>query len=321
MNFQGLMKKIAKKDAMNMNYSFLEKIARYYNLDINNINVIPFDQYPHIVEINTSIGSYILKELSYDRKKDYHSVFNILSDCSCVLMPIESIYEEYYTVDENKIYFLYEKIDEVEINPSAEHWADLISNVHMIGGDISGNCNTSFPEDLFSQCNEMLALSHKIMDPVEYEFLLTFLNLCNKNVFLEEKKVFCVNDPCKKNVLSINGVYKLIDMENSSSNYKEYDIQHLMWNMLPEYETKEELKSFWTSFKESYEKKTGLTINKDLLKSIFILDFVRSMAWLYLVSNDNSRKDQERQRIELNIFRSRIKDDLVVNLYNILGEY
>ncbi len=289
-----------------------QHIINNYNLkkEVSSFKICQLEQYPHIFKIEFHNRSLFIKLVDKNRIhcKDLNVLYSDLSNIDSVEKPILTKDNKYISLFKDKIVLLYEELKEITNNPDSIWWAKCLSSIHSISAN--NKYAVCFSNDFYNQTINLLNAAKELMNhEIKSKILKLFKETDVENIHLKSDMVLCHNDPYNLNVMSINGVYKLIDTDGMGMSPKEYDIQRLMWNHLINSNEVYNSLSFWNSFKNNYEPNITEQIDVDLLKKIYILDLVKTTSWLYIVSNDLSRKDTERQKEQLSLFERSFTND------------
>lgn len=306
---------------MDFEQSKLETILKSYISNYKHFIFTRLEQYPHIYYASSNTEEYILKILDNDR--NYNTLFDVLSLSTDVLLPCKTISGEYYTISDNKACFLYKKKTTTFHLPSPELWAKIIYSIHKL----PTNFSILFVniDELITQTKAKLKEAQTFLSDSEYSTIVTFFSKCNQTeeCYYQEnvhQLVISINDPSNNNLVLDKDEYKLIDMEKSTLNYREFDIQHLMWNLMLESNSNKELLLFWKEFKYSYESISNTHIDGKLLKKLYVLDYTRTLLWLHAITQTKERADYKRQKTDLNIIKKKLTTGDALDLFYILGE-
>ncbi len=307
----------AKTDVISKRFIILniKEILKEYQIDASFCSCRQLLQYPHIFNITTDGEEYFLKVLNDRLDFNYNELFNILSNNTNVLLPCKTMSGFYFVPKNNNCYFLYKRIEKPVSYPTADCWARMIAGIHQLNYDEFGQGNTEPIDLLFEQTVTMFKKAIPYMTSPLKKEMFVFFKKYKKNICADEELVISLIDPSKDNILFFEGYYKFIDLENCSINYKEYDFQHLMWNLMSDFLKKEDISDFWRLFKNEYESITGMLVNKSLLLNVYILDFIRSISWLVIVVNDKNRGDWTRQYNDLQKISESVEQGTHLFLY------
>lgn len=289
-----------------------QHIISTYNIKENlfSSKIYQLEQYPHIFKIEFPNCSLFIKSIDKNRIycKDLNVLYFDLSNIDSIEKPILTKDNKYISLFENKIILLYEELEKIVNTPDPIWWSNCLSNIHNIS--VNDKYIICFSNDFYTQTINLLNLAKKFMNhKIKLKISKLFKELDTESINLKNNMVLCHNDPYDLNVMSINGVYKLIDTDGMGLSPKEYDIQRLICNHLINSNEVNNSLSFWNSFKNNYELNINEQIDIDLLKKLYILDLIRTTSWLYIVCNDLSRKDIKRQKEQLSLYERSFDND------------
>lgn len=284
------------------NYDIKEKTSIF--------EIYSFEQYPHIFRLESNNCSFFIKQVDKSRIncKDLNILYSDLATIDCIEKPILTKDKKYVSLFDDKIILLYKELEKIQKNPDSVWWSKCLSNIHNIC--LNNEYMAYFPNDFYNQTIDLLNSVKKFMEPeIETKIMELLMKLDYKDLDLNMNMVLCHNDPYDLNVMASNGEYRLIDTDGMGLSPKEYDIQRLIWNHLINSNEVDNSIEFWCSFKNNYELNVIEKIDTNLLKQLYILDLIRTISWLYIVCNDLSRKDRERQKEQLNLFERSFHND------------
>ncbi len=290
----------------------LKYIINKYNVKCNLslIKVTQLEQYPNILKMEGSNYNFIIKIIQRIQIYCYsiNQLFLDLSSIDCIEKPILTKDGNYFFSIDSQIFLLYEKLQEIKENPSANWWSNCLGSIHNI--QVNKNYKCYYSNDFYKQTLSILAKAEKNISQNIKNKIYQLLNTVNKEIVCKKyKMVLCHNDPYNLNVMYSKQGYKLIDIDSMGLSPREYDIQRLLFNYVINTNNFDEAISFWNLFRDNYEKKTLEKIDINLLKNIYILDLIRTISWLYIVSNDFSRLDRQRQQEQLDLFEKSLEDN------------
>lgn len=263
--------------------------------------------YPHVFMVTLSKCFLVVKKVTQNENLSIDELFHNINNDN-VLLPLLTTQGHYCATVDDSLYLLYDRISEVEEYPSYEWWGNCLSAVHNTKVKTKGHAR-SWTNDVYEAAH-LLNEAKKIMENDIFCRLLDLLNFgLNFSVDKAKQLVICHGDPSQWNVLMDSKGYKLIDMENCFFAPREYDVQHLLWNYTAAFEKYTQWESFCKELIMSYENDTKIKLDLSLLIRILCFDFVKSISWLYFVSNDYTREDQNRQFEELKTFCEIIRKD------------
>lgn len=286
--------------------------------------------YPHVIKITTTDNEFYLKELVIGEKKRawLEQVYSLLEKTEFCIHPLKKMDGKYLSVirDENLThscndfmycYLLTERLEEIQVLPSAEWWARQLANIHRINissilGDMSiTKLKEHIDESILILPNyaSVIEMMKRTMSLIETDVINLLNSLLIDSIderIMQTTGVLVHGDPLNSNVLFSNSDCCLIDFESCGISVKEYDIQRLFVDIATNCSCESELESFVERFMSEYER-SGLAINISLLDYYLRLDLLRTFCWLYESSISYNRQDCERQSLELNKFKSTLR--------------
>ena len=287
-----------------------EKIEEYLN--INDIKIEYFKEYPHVFRLLTNNSKYIGKILDKSRLlcDDINSLFSLLSQNCYLEVPV--LIDKKYGIDlDTKFIVFYNILDEIKENPSSKWWANSLSSIHLLN---SSENNKKYFKTTFY--DETITLFNLAREKLDYDILNYFeyiLNNSNLDIdYKDIKYVLCHNDPYNLNVMKSGDNLKLIDLDCVGLSPSEYDIERLLINEIINSDSNN-FENFLHKFLEKYEEETNYRVNLSLLKKIFLLDLIRVYSWLILVTNTEGRADKNRQIFQLELRNKSIRDERINN--------
>ena len=291
------------------------RLENEYNFNSDILEIKSLRQYPHIFKIYTEDETYIVKLISRSQTNfdDINLLYLLLEKNENILLPEKTKTESYsFNLDE-KIVLLYKMGTPIKISPEANWWAESLNSIHL--NNPNNIFNNSFSPKIYDQTVCLLKdalnyIEEDIKEKVKVLFNQTELN----NKIRYNSFVLCHNDPYVLNIVEHNKVYRMIDTEGMGFAPLEYDIQRLFYNQALICEDIQQLESFWQKFITKYENLSRKKIDLKLLKNIYLCDFIRSISWLYLVSNKEERLDRERQGELLKLYKNSIRNDMHVKI-------
>ena len=304
--------------------SILKYIIDSYNVkcDPSLIEIYQLNQYPHILKLKFPDHNLILKRIQKSKTHcdSINQLYSDLSCIKCVEKPLLTKNGEYTLTIHDQILLLYEKLQELNHSPGPIWWANCLGDIHNITPNKNYKCHYS--NDFYYQTFSILLKAEKYISNDRKKKIYKLLKSIDRDTINEEQDmVLCHNDPYDLNVMFSNGGYKLIDTDGMGLSPREYDIQRLMYNYAINTNSIDNIIRFWKLFKENYEKKTRKKINIKLLQNIYLMDLIKSMSWLYLVCNDSSRSDRQRQQEQLALFEKSLDNDIHSKVLEIINCY
>ena len=236
-------------------------------------------------------------------------LFDKLSKIECVHVPLMNVDGKYSLLIDDKILFLYSELEEINAPPSGIWWAECLADIHKTLEEKKSL--KSFSNNFYDETISLLTSADKYIEKrYQYEIHNMLKTIDLKKI--KEQSIFalCHQDPYILNVMRKEEDYKIIDLECMGLSPKEYDMQRLLYNYAIDENDELKVIEFWNMFKNKYENKTNDIIDIELLKNIYKLDFIRSMSWLYIVSNDLHRSDRDRQKKVLNAYKESIDNNI-----------
>lgn len=300
-----------------MEKQILKSIINDYNIcsDATTICVKAIAQYPHVFRIECPERTLIAKKI--DRSKlhcqNVDELYKDLSKIGSIHTPLRTADGNYSFDIDGIVFFIYRELQETKEAPTPEWWAKCLSSIHRI--DQSHNCSRAFHSDFYQETRSLLASANRhIKGTIASKIYGLMDSISEKRIADISKFTLCHNDPHNLNVMNDGDTYKLIDTECMGLSPKEYDIQRMLYNYALNAGNELEIIEFWGAFKHRYEELSASQIDMGLLKDIYKLDFIRSLSWLYLVTNDLDRFDRQRQMYELDLFNESIDNNIHVKL-------
>ena len=285
-----------------MKKELLTIIKTYYDFNcIEDIKRIKKD-YPHILELNTNNGNFILKIISKLYCESVDMLYNYLSSLDNVLIPEKTINNKYSININDKTIIIYKKILEIKEDLSPIWWANNLEKIHNLSID-----KKFFQNYELLLCEETITLFNLAASYFNDNIKKKLVKLleCYDYKYISDEVVLCHSDPNNSNVMIDGLKYKFIDTDGIRLLPKEFDIQRLFQNEIISGKSIDEILNYWNSFYSNYHN----NIDIKLLKRLYVYDLVRVYSWLTLVSNDIKRVDRERQTKQLNLYQESILED------------
>lgn len=264
--------------------------------------VISIPGYPHVLE-GVCEEPVIIKILEEDMQK-----ISLMNEVYINLRNIGEILSPIFNVDLKPITLLkfgvnivvFEKIDNLETQPEPDWWGRVLAKIHSV--------------KIFNEVQEIescvwIKEAHNYISAVsqymENDIKKILTSMLNELSFLVEKKVVCVlnhGDPANYNVLKCKNQYKLIDFESVKIAPCEYDLQRKLWDHAV---YSSDTKNYYVYLEKLLAGYTAVapqnSIDFEVLASLYVTDFCKTLCWLYLVSVDENREDKYRQKCEKDI--------------------
>lgn len=283
-----------------------DKIITNYGINDTSIDTIEvMEGYPHIYELKLLKEEFLVKKVKNIYCKNIDKLYGYLKNSNYILLPQINLNGSYSIIFNNSKYLVYKKVSEINDSPSAIWWSNSLSSIHNT--EVCMDDFTNF--NLYNETLSILNSASKYFDDKIKTKIKVLLNMVSNENKKEKKLVLSHSDPCDKNVMLDDNLYKIIDTDTMRLLPKEFDIQRLLHNILINSSSIDYLMKYWQDFLISYEKNSCDNIDVNLLKKIYIYDLIRTFSWLTLVSNDPSRADYQRQRVELNLYQTSIVED------------
>lgn len=280
----------------------------YYEWEdtIDSTTVKAIDQYPHIYDIKSNNLKLIVKILNNTNSVADSFLYELYSNSNNILYPIKNRNKQFYVVDKGEIIFAYKKLEPIKYLPSARWWAETLMEFHSLSYKFKSSTSDKLWDS--KKVYELFKKAQCFMDSsILCELNKLTLNEPHFETICKQDYVLLHGDPSNRNVLMDGKILKLIDCENPLFYVKEFDIQHLLWNHLLGCSSLHEWKIFCEDFLNAYENRSNKKINIKILSFLYKMDFLKTISWLYIVSNDGARGDQRRQSNELILYESILK--------------
>lgn len=282
----------------------IETIENNYNLRLYKKTMCTIDGYSYISRVSTDIGDIFIKEIKNECDYIYllEKIYNELSKKSISNVPLLTKSNKYICSSTNNKFVIFMEVNESNEVPTALWWANVLHEIHSIS--VEDNVGYFMPGTYFS-LNHSLFLNSLQYIPKDIEKLINdMLQLVRCTSERKVTRVINHGDPLRSNVMKKNERFILIDFENACIAPKEYDLQRHLWDFAIN-ASKSEIVNYCINFTNEYQIYDA--IDFELLHDFFILDFCRTLCWLYVVCNDYKRSDLKRQQYELKKFITAIK--------------
>lgn len=289
-------------------YKLFELIKTEYKIDSQILKIEPMNQYPHMFFICLPNHKIIVKCISKLQTNcfDINLFYSSLEDNEFILKPKKTRNGNYSINFEENVVLLYKECLQLHEDIEAKWWAQSLNSIHST--KINKNFFSSFSKKIYCQTITLLEQALNFMEEDIKNNVQTIFcasQLCSEKI--NSPFVLCHNDPYNQNVMQDKNLYKFIDTEGMGLAPLEYDIQRLFYNQALLYDDVQNLENFIEQFINKYESLIDKKINMELLKNIYSCDLIRSIAWLYLVSNDENRLDRERQSQRLELYKDSLR--------------
>lgn len=265
--------------------------------------VISMPGYPHVLE-GVCEEPVIIKILEDDMQKislinkayvNFRNIGEILSPIlNADMEPITSLKPGVNIV-------VFEKIDNLETQPGPDWWGRVLAKIHSV--KVFNEVQEIESSVLIKETRNYIAAASRYMEKDINKILTSMLDGLKFSI---KKKVVCVlnhGDPANYNVLNQKNQYKLIDFESVKVAPCEYDLQRKLWDHAV---YSSDTKNYYEFLEELLEAYTDVApqncIDFEILTSLYVIDFCKTLCWLHLVSIDENREDKYRQKCEKDIF-------------------
>ena len=299
------------------NTKIVDMIVNHYDIFDNrrDLRVEPLKYYPHIQIIKSSEKSYYLK-MKTGISNAYDRLYEALSKCVMIHMPQKTTKGHYAFEDEGKCYFLYEKLRQCSAMPVPHWWGTLLNCIHGCEIEYEGLINNELLDIDFS-----LSLFRKAETLMNCDIKRAMFKLIDKvnlpSNLLSAPRVLSHTDLGPENTMLDSSRFKIIDSEGSCLLPAEYDLQHLIWAFSTEINHFNDWVKFSRDVCMQYIN-SGRQIDKIMLDYLYRVDFIKSVSWLYLISECDCRKDRPRQLMELHKFNRTIASQYHDSILEIL---
>lgn len=292
----------------------LDTIEKKYNLFLYRKTICTVDGYSHISKVSTDSGNVYIKEVKgtehYIRLLE--KTYSELSKSIALNVPLLTK-ENKYVCDnyENHKFIVLPEVDETRGVPTTTWWASVLHEIHGITINENKGCFNG--DDFFSLKHRLYLKAVQYMPKDIVKMINYMLQLMKCNVERKTSNVINHGDPLRSNIMKKNGRFLLIDFENVCIEPKEYDLQRHLWDFAVN-SPKNEIVDYYRTFVNSYQMYDA--IDFELLHDVFILDFCRTVCWLYVVCNDCCRADLNRQKYELVKFVDAMRIGKITEMLN-----
>ena len=281
----------------------------------SNATIQALSGYPHIFFVSAGNNSFVVKKVARSKENSLDELFESFLNNKYILFPLVTNEGHYFAKSDTHLFLLYPRIGEIKEPPSYDWWGRCLSSIHNSEAKIKSSSRSWIDDEC--EAVHLLNDAKRFMEDDIYCRLIDLLNYgLSVPINPSIRCVICHSDPSQNNVLVASSGYKLIDMENCMFAPPEYDIQHLLWNYSIAFEKYNEWEFFCKGVLKSYISNAKLNVDCLLLIRTLCFDFVKCISWLYLVSNDSSREDQNRQAKELASFNKRLRQDWLAHIIN-----
>lgn len=276
-----------------------EIIENNYSLSLHKELVDVIDGYTHIIMAPTNVGNIFIKEINGDDKYIFflEKIYKELSEKTILNSPLLTKNGRYICDSENNKFIVFTEADKTKEVPPPSWWAFVLYEIHSIS--INENIGYFIPDKFFSINHNLFLKAMQYVPKDIKEILGNMLQLIKCTAKKKIIKVVNHGDPLRSNVMKKNGRFILIDFENACIKPKEYDLQRHLWDFAVN-SSRNQIGNYYRDFIDEYLAYEN--IDFELLHDYYILDFCKTLCWLYVVCNDNSRSDLKRQKNELEKF-------------------
>lgn len=294
---------IINLEMLNEKYSFL-----YPFWEVNDI-----EGYPHIKKVTTDNGCKVIKKIYLNEERLYilEYLYKCISCNSNMNTPILNDEGMYICKQEYEGIMVFEELQHISEMPTAEWWANVLSDLHKMM--IFKQQKKIKVTDYFSNMHPFFVCASKKMPNDIKRKVYNLVHSIGDIGKKEVKLIINHGDPLESNVMMKNGELVLTDFENACIAPKEYDLQRRLWDFAVKSEGRN-IFEYYMNFVDIYQKQ--LSIDYNLLYNLYITDFCKTLCWLYLVSEDNVRKDCKRQREECDDFVLALRNGTVEEMLN-----
>ena len=283
--------------------------------------ITKIDGYPHVMIAKMENGSVIAKELCFlEEKLDFlEKLYAKLEAVTEANIPLLNSEGRYISRSGEAGVLLFEELEVPETYPSAKWWAGILAKLHLL--DLPGCKKKILIADYLDEVTSLLSGAKQYMAPDIKNILGQMLDEVSWDRKIETQMIVNHGDPLNSNVMLKQDEFRVIDFENACVAPKEYDIQRRMWDFAIECDDPDEMMAYWNEFKCEYEAQSEhLVINRELLCYLYIIDFCKTMCWLYLVSTDEKRVDYKRQKKECDHFEDALRKGNIQRMLRCINE-
>lgn len=282
-----------------------------YSISIEKESVRVLKDYPHIASVLSNVGNVYIKEL---KNNDAYiclleKVYRNIAKKESFNVPLLTKQSKYICRLKHRNFVVFEELEETDEIPSAEWWANTLYEIHSL--PIEAKDEVLDFQAFFSVNSDLYLAASKFMPNDIKQFVNELLLLVDYNHARRVNKVVNHGDPLRSNIMKKNDEFCLIDFESVCWVPKEYDLQRHLWDFAINTD-KNEIETYYKNFTAAYQFHKKVDIN--LLRYVLILDFCRTICWLYVICSDFSRSDLARQEMELSKCVTAIKDGKINKL-------
>lgn len=284
-----------------MDKALIDKFKNSYGI-LDELTVAKrIDGYPHVMSLSFGDKEYIVKRVQKIYCKSIETLYNYLSQSRYVELPIKTTDNRYGLMISGELFITYPLCQKPSENIKPEWWAKALRSIHNIDintKDFSYDYNIS--EECFSLLKRTKGLFSEKLDRGIIKLLDDYYR--GRNV---GRIVLSHNDPYDDNVLVDNALFKLIDTDGARLLPEEFDIQKVFHNEVNRETNQDKIDNYIITFFRNYLN-YGDSIDMGLLKKLYVIDLLRSLSWLALITRDKTREDYRRQIEELEKFKEGI---------------
>lgn len=291
-------------------------MIKKYSYDCNIRQFQDIEGYSHMKRGITDSGNVIIKELKFDCERlDFlELIYSEIENFKGVSSPIKNYEGENISRSNGCGVLVFKELKENDRFVPAKWWVEVLQRLHTI--ESFWQYKEIVISNHLQEVNALMSSAKKYMEQDIRYFVEKMLNKINWKLKKIGRVVLNHGDALNSNVMKNNDEFILIDFENAQIVPKEYDIQRKLWDEAIEIEEINETIDFYKDFKAAYEK--FQKIDMGLLANLYIIDFCKTLCWLYIVSMDEKRDDCERQKIERNHFVDAVRKGKIEAVLNII---
>ena len=281
-----------------MDKVLVDKIRDSYGISGELTAVKRIDGYPHIIMLSFGDEEYVVKKVQKIYCKSIDTLYNYLSHSSYVELPLKTVDNSYGLMINGNLFITYPLRQKKKGRIQSFWWAKALWNIHNINVNPDDFCGEySITEESFSLFNSAKKFFSDDLNRCVVQLLDKYYKECEV-----KKLVLSHADPYDDNVMINRSYIKLIDTDGARLLPKEFDIQRLFHNEVNVENDLNEIDKYINIFLCNY----GSNIDLDVLRELYVMDLLRSLSWLFLVTRDKTRADNERQLEELARFEESI---------------
>lgn len=281
------------------NYRLSESLGMIETLDgYSNVFFEPRDETDIIVK------ALDMTELKRDLLE---KVYDMYRDLEYVHSPVRNIHGRNITFIDGRGYVVFKKIEEIISLPDQRWWGKTISELHKISFLESATENKI-------HFNKEYGIIKRMMNPIIECIPCDIQEMLNDMIYgvdwNEEYSIpFIVNhgDLLLPNLMCEKGNYKIIDFERACFAPKEYDVQRHLWDVAMRNIFNNTIGDYCDVFWNEYELSNSFRLNNKLMVDLYVVDFIKTILWLYSVCKNDNRVDIKRQIGEKELFEQALR--------------